>query len=215
MVRTVVLESGDERAVLTSPIQPDGVSTDLTIDGKDPLGKFFTPPEMDFGEEAFLPAGTIETLANWLIRSRQEFRHLRDARISYYWKAKGGTSGGKVTLGKAQKPGGFLQWVTETDFIIFISADHCRDMAITNFQMEALVYHELCHCGQREKLDKDGEPTGEFVFAIVAHDVTTFHNEIAHYGGWLADLRQNRNTWEQLAIKEVENAAIPDTTGEG
>lgn len=204
MPRTAFLEADEAPSgAPTITITPDGIST---INGSDPLGKFFTPPEGDFGDEDYLPAGNVETIAQWLIGRMPEFSHLMDARISYFWKAKGGKRGGKVTLGKAQKPSGFTAWVTETDFLMFISADHCRDMSITNYQMEALIYRELCHMVQEEKLDKDGEGTGEFVFAIAEHDVTAFHNEIQRYGGWLPELRQNRNTWEQVALKEASNA---------
>lgn len=203
--RTAFLDSDEapsaNEQMAASVFYPDGVST---INGSYPLGKFFTPPEMDFGDEDYLPAGNVETVAQWLIGRMPEFAHLLTARISYFWKAKGGKSGGKVTLGRAQKSSGFTAWVTETDFLMFISADHCRDMSITNYQMEALIYHELCHMSIEEVLDKDGEPTGETRYAIAAHDVTAFHNEIERYGGWLPELRQNRNTWEQVALKENE-----------
>ena len=197
-IRTVF--AGRESGVPTI-ITPDGFSGFTT---NDPADKFFVPPEGRFTESDFMDNPTAEKIADILMGKCREFSHLTEnqANILYLWKAKGGKSGGKPTLGKTTKASGLVQYYSRADFILWFAADHCREMAITNYQMEALIYHELCHCDFVEELDKDGEPTGEFSWALRAHDVAIFHNEVARYGAWETSLQQNRQSWEQLALKE-------------
>ncbi len=84
-----------------------------------------------------------------------------------------------------------------TQILIWLAADHIRDHAFNQFQLEALIYHELSHCGW----DLD-EKTGETKWMVVAHDVTTFYNELTSYGTWTPELRVLRQGYEQLALGE-------------
>lgn len=204
-------EDGRSRTVTSTTTRavPDGVSTVTTTD---PLDAVFVPSEGMFGDADFIECRAGAKVADILIGKRTEFRHIpeHNGRILYLWKQKGGKSGGRQTLGKCTKLSGMARYLSgvheehPADFVIWFAADHCRDGVINNYQFEALVYHELCHIEIEEKEDKEGNPTGEMQWTVVAHDAEVFHNEIATYGAWKSGLAQNRNAWEQLALNSGE-----------
>lgn len=194
-----IQQSLNEAGATMTVVTPDGNSTTI---GGDPAKTFFIPILAD--EEEFRDAPTVEKIADVLIGRYNEFSHLRqNCNIAYLWKAKGGKSGGKAVLGKAAKASGLVAYYSNADFIIWIASDNCADMVLTNHQMEALIYHELCHCTLEEVTDKDGNITGE-KFAIAAHDVTMFHGELSRYGTWEPSLQQLRHGYAQLALKDGE-----------
>ncbi len=215
-IRSMTLSSGDQSVTLTARTDvkvPDGVSTVTT---SNPLDTVFVPTEAMFGDGDFYENRAAAKVADILISRKREFRHIpeHNGRIIYLWKAKGGKSGGRNTLGKCIKLSGLAKYLSQTDdyhddngnrvpydFVIWTAADHCRDGFISNYQFEALIYHELTHIDIEEKEDKEGNPTGEMQWTVRGHDVEVFHNEIAEYGDWKLDLRQNRQAWEQLALK--------------
>ena len=80
-------------------------------------------------------------------------------------------------MGHCQVPGGLLGYFSQTDFIIVLCANNCR--GITNWGMEALVFHELKHAGLNEK----GQP------CTIPHDCETFGEEIERYGFWKGDIK--------------------------
>lgn len=99
---------------------------------------------------------------------------MEDADVKLWWKLKGGKGGGNVTLGKLQKPSGLLLHFSRADYVVWFAADHCRERNFTNWQILALLYHELCHAAQ----DENGE------FAVRGHEYEGFYDEIKLFGGW-------------------------------
>lgn len=140
-----------------------------------------TPPgELAFEEVDYLDAPDLAQLARKLIDRHQRFTPLTGVTILYCWKAKGGESGGNATLGMCQKAGGLLRHYAETDFVIWLAADHIRERELSSRQIEAILFHELCHIGFHPKTAKP---------IIRNHDWAGFRAEIDEYGLYLDDIR--------------------------
>lgn len=147
--------------------------------------------EADGGTLEFIPAPDIEQIADALIEADPaRFGFLRQLRIVYLWKARGGTPNGKKKLGGCQRPTGLLRYFAGADFVIWLAADNCREPRITVYQLEALIYHELLHAG----ITDEGKPT------VWPHDFQAFNAEVATYGACQADLQQARQSFEQLRL---------------
>ena len=128
-----------------------------------------------------LPLPTSGTSGTGTIASDlTRFGHLRDREVVYLWKASGGKANGKLVLGKCQKAAGLVAHFSKADWVVWLSADHGRDLGLTRWQVEAALYHELLHAGQNEQTM---EP------AVYPHDAEMFRAEIEQYGLWKSDLR--------------------------
>ena len=135
-------------------------------------------PVPEFGED-FKHADDLERIANTIIDAGGA---TSEWTIDYFWKRKGGQRAGKGVFGKTQKPSGLLKHYSNSDFIIWLAADHCRNAGYNRKQIEALVFHELQHVGTDE--DEDSGATSP---VLVAHDFEGFVSEIREYGMWDAD----------------------------
>lgn len=138
---------------------------------------FRVPDESDFdvaGE--FIPADGCEKIALSLISKRDTLRHLAGRAITYLWKRKGAEKP-RRKLGHCQVASGLTGYFSQSDFIIVFCANNCR--GISNWGMEALIFHELKHAGLNDK----GEP------CTIPHDCETFGEEIERYGFWKNDLQ--------------------------
>lgn len=179
---TVVTPDGE---ILESPAEPL------------PSSKSITPPaELFFDDEIeFMVADELRTRADELIKRYPEISFLSSVSITYLWKGKGGTKGGKARLGACQKPSGLLKFLSDGEFIIWLAADHCRggdgSPALTEEQIEALLYHEMCHIGWDD--DKD-------CAIVVGHDLEEFRQVVERYGLWADDTRMMEHTFRQLRI---------------
>lgn len=97
--------------------------------------------------------------------------HLRDARVLFVMRSEAPVSNGQVTYGKARKISAEQQVHIDGDFLVWLAADSW--VSLSPKQKEALVDHELSHCGW------DG-----FVAKIKGHDIEEFNHIIARYGFW-------------------------------
>ncbi len=158
------------------------------IAGGDASEEFPVPPASDFLDKNgdavdFIPAPDVAKVGKALIARRNQLGHLRGKwKIAYRWKASGGQGGGKLTLGKCVKATGLVKHFSGEDFIVWLAADHLALAKLTRFQVEALVWHELCHA---EIVEND---KGEEIAKVRAHDFEGFRSEIEHYGFWRADI---------------------------
>lgn len=158
------------------------------------------PSEAEFGEKGedqvdFLPADAIERLARALIARHQNlFGHLNGLRVLCLWRRQGGKKAGKAVFGKCEKPSGLTRYLSggeegePYDFIVTLSADHCRDAGYGTAELEALTFHELSHTTLEEKEDKEGNVTTKP--ALTGHDFEGFRAEVEHFGFWQPDLVQ-------------------------
>lgn len=185
----VAERTGIERITLTAGEKVVSLTDEQFVRGTRALASARPAPiPADIAFEArgvdFLEAPEIEAIATSLIGKYDEFAHLVDTSIAYCWKRKGGEATGKSVFGKCVKSSGLVRYFSKQSFVIWLAADNCREWGFTHRQLEALIYHELCHAGEDE--GKDGEPKA----VLVPHDVEAFGMEIERYGLWTQDLQQ-------------------------
>jgi hypothetical protein len=142
--------------------------------GGDPNTPFVTPTDAEFGPEDWLEAPALAKIGAALIEKRVCFDSLREIPIAYLWKRKASEKPRRL-LGKCQRPSGLLAYFSRFDFVVWLGANNCQGM--TNWQIEALVFHELKHA-----FVKDGEPVS------IPHDWEGFAEEIQRYGLWMQDM---------------------------
>src|SRR5690349_13596966 len=124
------------------------VSHEMIVTEGDPAEIFPdvpSEPKFDEAESDFLEAEAIEKIGVALLEKRPLPEALRERTFVYLSQRKGGKSHGKAVLGRCRRPRGLLARFCDTDFIVTVSADHVAAARLTRFQMEALVFHELCH----------------------------------------------------------------------
>lgn len=152
------------------------------VTGGNSDSNFPVPPDEAFGDEdAYLDSEPLNVVLNALIETRGAYAHLQAERLLALWKRKGGKSEGGPALAKATKPSGLLAHFADYTWVIWVGADYARDLHLTAWQMEALLAHELRHCGENEDT---GKPE------YVGHDVETFAADIVEYGLWRQELEQ-------------------------
>jgi hypothetical protein len=164
----------------------------MTLSGRDPDQRFPIPRELT-GE--FQAAPELAELADAIIRHHNiRFKHLSDVKVEYLWKARGGKRNGMLTLGRCQKPSGMLGHYSGAMYIVWLAADNCRDHGMTNWQIEALLFHELSHTDVHE--DDDGNET----YVLAGHDFEGFRQELEHYGAWKTDLKLMTEQIRQMTL---------------
>lgn len=128
----------------------------------------------------FLDAPDVEAVAQQLIPKYHH--HLLNASIRYLFR-KGSplTHGGRPVAGTAKVIKGETAYLTGLNFRIMIDGDLWPKLP-PDIQ-EALVDHELKHCGG-ELVD------GQWRWFIVHHDVEDFADIVQRHGFWTAELKQ-------------------------
>jgi hypothetical protein len=157
------------------------------------------PSDAEFGEDEFFASTTLAHRAELLAERHPDlFGHLADLKVVYLWKRSGGKAKGKGVYGKTVKASVLVKHLSEhAAFVIWLAADHCRGAAYTERQLEALLFHELCHTTVAEADEETGRGGGP---ALVPHDVETFRAEIEVYGLWDADLRDVGPAFRQAGL---------------
>lgn len=156
-------------------------------------------------------APQVERVAEHLIKTCQEFAHLRNVRMEYVFRSEAERSKGKLTLGKARKISGLNALLATPDIAhdpeatsegsAFFVIEMAFDMwgMMNPRQREALTYHELLHC----QIHVDDE--GDVILSIRPHDVEAFGEEIAKYGPWKQDLYEFFETAGASDVLELWN----------
>ena len=176
-------------------------------------------------EEKYQEAGEPQDIASKLIEELKEFEHLKAAKVYYLFARKLGRRNGKSVYGKASLANPKINYLTGgCDFLIEIDHDLYHDL--NEMQREALVYHELSHCGRKEmkkKKKKDGTeiptldspPTGddtpEFKWCIIPHDLEEFGAVVRRYGLIFPDQQEfisDANEGVTNVLKERANAVM-------
>ena len=158
------------------------------VDGE--LGHL-VPRETLSPPDGFLADERLPRLADEIIAREDEFRHLRyEGAVGVWWKQQGGSTGGRCNMGKCQKTSGLVAHLSGVTFAIWIAADHCGNLLLSRAQLEALLYHELCHAA----LDENGKPM------IVGHEFAGFVQEIERHGLWNDDLTAAGQVFVQASL---------------
>lgn len=162
------------------PDAPCGAPTGITWVNAEYIGRGGNPLAEDAPLDDWREAPEIAAIAEALIARHKRFRHLRKREVVYRWNREGGAVGGKDTLGKCVKVGKAIKaFDVSADFLIWVAADNADYHQLDAYQLEALIFHELCHASETDK----GKPK------IAPHDVTAFVAEVEEYGLWMADLK--------------------------
>jgi len=163
------------------------------VTGGDPEQLYPMPGPEDFAKAGseYLEAEDLEKIGEALIEKQGGFGYLKELKIVYLWKEKGGESHGKAVLGRCQRPKGLLAKFCDADFIVWLAADHHRTFRSTRFQVEATTFHELCHTDYDEEKDKA---------RLVGHDYEGFCREVELYGAWRSDLEKAAQSFHQLSL---------------
>lgn len=156
------------------------------------------PPEARFAGD-YLPAPELEALARRLIATERAFGFLADwtGALTFLWRRAGGKRGGKAVYGRCQSLAGVARHYAGASYLIWAAADHCRAARLTGRQLEALVFHELCHLAPGEEDEETGEQAPP---VLVGHDFEGFLAELDVYGPWRPDLARAGETFAQLAL---------------
>ncbi len=191
---TTVTLSTDERSVTMTGEQFDA-AVDAMTGGDDAV----IPGPGKFAGADFLDAPDLKCIADRLIASSAHLAHLRQwsETIAYLWKQKGGKKGGRATLGSSKALSGSTAFYAHKSYEIWLAADHCRDAHLTDRQLEALVFHQLCCFGPDEEAEELGVPAPP---VVVGPDFSGFLAELEEYGFWRPDLEAARGAFEQLPL---------------
>ena len=156
------------------------------------------PSESQFGEDDdFIPSAALTERAMALARRhRGLLGHYEGLSVLFLWKRTGGKSKGKGVFGKTVKPSGLLKHFAQTEFVIWLAADHCREARYGDREIEALLFHEMNHIGMSDE-DDEGNPS---VPVLVPHDVEMFRSEVEVYGLWDEQLRDVAPAFKQAAL---------------
>ena len=143
------------------------------------------------------------TRIGWALVKRHFTTLPEGVRIEFLWKARGGSSNGKLTLGKCIKMGGLALHFAETDYVIWLAADHIDALPLDRYQVEALLFHELCHIDATKEEEK-------VTIAVNAHDLEAFKAEVEYYGFWRHDLAAMARTMQRRLPGFDEGLAVAD-----
>lgn len=166
------------------------------VSGKDPESVYDLMP----GIGEFWEAPDLEDLAEKLIAAK--LPDFPECEVRYLWKGKGSRTNGKAVFGKTLKTSGLTGYFGHSDYVIWLAADFVGDTPFSNFQVEALLYHELLHVSVEE------DENGNRKLGVRAHDFEGFREEIEEYGFWDSDTRAIARTIQGRLELEDPGEAI-------
>lgn len=182
------------------------------ITGGDPDERFPVPSKGFFGGAEFMVSPDLEEVGNDLIRLAPELEDIdtHPPKIVYVWREKAKKKQGKTSLGFSNKVSGLAKFFGKCDWVIEIGADICREIKITRFQIEALLFHELNHI---EVVIDD--KTGDVSWNVRAEEFYAFSSELRRYGAWFTDLERASTAFAQMPLFEPARSRRADTRESG
>lgn len=141
-------------------------------------------------EKDFIFDATLQEIGQRQIELYPEFVHLQEYNVRFAWKRRGGAIKGEPTYGSLVRGNALLRMLGNTDFVVWLAADHCREIDFGEREREALIYHQLAHSAA----DEYGKPF------VQGHDLEMFTSEVERFGLWSLALRTARRTFEQVPL---------------
>lgn len=187
-IRSITLSSSsDPEGVTLTPEQFERGTGQMT--GRGAYGHI--PADDDFENGDWLPAKDLEGIADRLIETKPDLAHLYDFQTVYFWKRTGGRKDGRAHIGQCSRVTGRMKAVAPgADYMIWLAADHCREMGMTVYQAEAFMFHEMMHT----QADEKGRPR------IRPHDWQGFDAEVREYGLYYDILQAAGTAFQQLSL---------------
>lgn len=152
------------------------------------------PTDVEFAGKEFMEAPEIDELAAKLCLW-PELSFLAEWDIRFLWKAAGS---GKEVAGRCKVLSGELAYFVGADWLIWLAADICRVGEFDDTQVEALLYHQLCHC--EVKVDSKGEEKP----AAKRHELEMFRGEVERYGLWDSALVKAKKVFDTAPLPGFE-----------
>lgn len=137
------------------------------------------------GPTSYWEAAEVEQTASRLIPLYHEMLGNSDVQIVYFFRSDIPKKGGKLIFGVTKKIMGLNAALAECDepfFCIVIS--HPAWEVLPQKHRDALVDHELCHCGI--EVDEKGETR----LVLRNHDVQEFSDIVRRHGAWSPDVQE-------------------------
>lgn len=148
----------------------------------------------DEGRETdFLLSADLAEIGRHLIKTYEDdFADIADAEIDYFWKKKGGSTGGKVKLGALQKPSGILRYYSQKDYLMWLAADNL--FHANRFTITAVVFHELLHGWYNP---------ANGLYDLRAHEFEGFSREIDVFGLYKSDMKSIASAFTRASQRKL------------
>jgi hypothetical protein len=168
------------------------------VSSADPNESFSIPADVQFDGLEYRDAPEISKIAEALIADAPELGDIAayPPMIRYMWRRKAKKSKGATFFGNTAKVSGLAKHFGQTEWVMEIAVDVLREMKATNFQVEALIFHELKHI--RVTVDEDGNPSYDYV----REEYAAFADEIRRYGSWHTEIEIVGNAFAQAPLFE-------------
>jgi hypothetical protein len=188
----------DDTAQPTLPGTPEPEQTDYTV-----------PTEASFKKAKLVAAPGLKAIAERLIADDESLEHLVDAEIRYFWRARGGTTGGAPKFASIKRPGVYEDYFSGGKVVFFVSlaADHVRAAKFTESQIEACLHERLCMT-ERDPDDHDA-------YRILSPDFAGAVRTLDRFGPWNPALREMRAHVDRLPPAPVDEADTDDDGEDG
>jgi hypothetical protein len=136
---------------------------------------YAVPSDSAFQGREFIidPDDLVQIRKDLVFECAPLFNHLQAASIEMAWKRKGGMANGGVQGHGHKRSDTHAVAHGAKEFLLWVAADISREGPLTRTEIEAAVYHEMCHLGYNENTNE---------VKIVDEPVKYFPSEKRRYG---------------------------------
>lgn len=168
-----------------------------TVTGADPDKMFPVPTDVQFDGMEYRDAPELAAIGEKLIATAPELGDLAayPPMIRYVWKQKAKKKQGSTVLGFCNKVSGLAKYYGRCDWTIEVAADAAAEMYAANWQIEALLFHELNHI--EVVVDED---TDEATYKVRGEGFYAFGSELRRYGAWMNKLEEAASAFAQVPL---------------
>lgn len=146
-------------------------------------------------DDPYADAPDLSRMGSRLIKAYEDFKPLRGVIIRYYWKRRGGMMNGGPVYSLTSRISGLAKHhMKQGDYAIVLAVDNCKAAGYGAREVEAELFHSLCHLRQND----DGE------IKIVGHDVNDFRRAIEEYGLYRPQLVTFADAIQEILAEQAE-----------
>ena len=163
------------------------LAADLVSDEAFPL------PDIEEFYGEFLPDESLDALLAAIRGHFHAFDRFRGLNIKIFWQNDAGKEEGRIKIGSSSKQNSITRYLANVDWVIFVNHKAAAQYGLTNWQMEACVFHQLMHI----EVEHEGDA---IKLKTHPHDIGLFHAEVINYGAWYFDLKNTARSFEQAGL---------------